>query len=196
MASTDDNFPLGEGFTPGEFDVILSSGGTNSKLHNGNVDFRSTIKNVAPRYRSARGKLAKSLIVSEIIEMIKQKSSNVGFVKRIGMQWFRVNDLNTRERVSQALRDELQSQYRSSSGSRKRRRDAKNVQSFKEIQSLVESNPFISERMRKLSAAIQTGNLSDEQLERLMTQTCRDILDHLKADGVLLQMAAQLAMPR
>lgn len=182
-----------ESFSPRQFDVIWSRG-RQVKGHPGNIFFQSLIEKAASRYGSARGKLAKSRIVSEIIDTVHKKSPNGGFVNNFGGQWFRVGGLMTRERVTQMLRDQLHSQYRSSASSKRRRKDEQGAQIVGEIKVFVHSNPFVSQRMNNLSNILQRyGNhLTDQHVEILMTQVNSDILGHLTTDGALLQMATRL----
>jgi hypothetical protein len=114
--------PLSEAFSPGPYDVICSRG-EKAKTHQGNLFFRSIIGQWTIKYVKAEGKLGKSLIVSEIIDTVRRKSPDGGFVKQDGGKWYEVGDKTAREKVGQSLRDILQGQYRSSSSSKKRRRE-------------------------------------------------------------------------
>ena len=188
-----DELLLEEGFSPSQFDVIWSRG-KQVKDHPGNTFFHSLIEKAASRYGSAEGKLAKSHIVSEIIDSARKNSPNGGFVEKDKERWFRVDGLVTRERVSQMLRNKLHNQYRSSASSKRQRKDDQNAKMVREIQVLVNSSPFFSQQMNNLSTILQLygSQLSDQQMEILMTQVNSDVLSHLKADGALLQMSTRL----
>ena len=186
--------PLPESFIPGEFDVICSRGKI-AKSHSGNIYFQSLVEKTAPKYANAKGKLAKSLIVSEIMEEIRRKSPNGGFIKLSGGHWFEVGDWNAREKVSQSLRDILHGQYRSSASSKKRRKDELNAKMVEDIDALIESNEFVSKRIKSLSHTIKTqaSMVSDEELSREMTQVNTEILDQLKTDNTLQRKVNQLS---
>jgi hypothetical protein len=175
--------PLSEAFSPGPYDVICSRG-NKAKNHQGNQIFQSIIGRSAERYAKAEGKLGKSLIVSEIIDTVRRKSPNGGFVKQDGGRWYEVGDWAAREKVGQRLRDILQGQYRSSSSSKKRRREESNAKMIEELDTLTESNSYVSERIRCLSDTIETEGSqgSDSCLMLMMTKANSDILDKLKED--------------
>ncbi|KAL3937434.1 MAG: hypothetical protein SGBAC_007466 [Bacillariaceae sp.] len=98
-------------FTPDEFDVICSRG-REANNHTGNVLLQTIIKRAAPKYATAEGKLSKSILVSEIVDVMRRRSATGrGFVKRIGGHWYELEELGASEKVSQTLRDLLHSQY-------------------------------------------------------------------------------------
>jgi hypothetical protein len=72
------------------------------------------------RYSQAGSKTAKSIIVSEIIDVIRQAGGN--FCKNKRGAWFEVGDHHAREKVSTLLRDLLYTQYRSSAKAKVGRR--------------------------------------------------------------------------
>jgi hypothetical protein len=72
------------------------------------------------RYSKAGTKVAKSAIVSEIINVIRQAGGN--FCKNKKGAWFEVGDHQAREKVSALLRDLLYTQYRSSAKAKVARR--------------------------------------------------------------------------
>jgi hypothetical protein len=74
------------------------------------------------RYSRADTKAAKSVIVSEIIDVIHQADGN--FCKFKKGAWIEVGDHHAREKVSSLLRDFLHTQYRSSAKAKISRRKA------------------------------------------------------------------------
>lgn len=104
--------PLGPDYQPGPFDVICSRGSVPRK-HAGNQWFISLVEQNCERYVQASGKMAKSLIVSEILDIVR---SNGGFVKQDeDQQWCETGDHLAREKIGQAFRDRLHTNYSSSS---------------------------------------------------------------------------------
>ena len=104
---------LPENFTPSPFDVICCRG-RKAKTHPGNIYFQSLIQQNVEKYANAKDKITKTIIVSEIIDKIRERATNddgtfIGgsFVKQTGGQWFDIGDVSTRERVGQNLRDQL-----------------------------------------------------------------------------------------
>ena len=168
-------------FSPGEYDVICARGNT-AKTHSGNIFFQSIIEDTAPRYGSSEGKLSKSIIVSALIDTIRRLSPRGGFVKPAGGKWIEIGNRNAREKVSQALRDQLHNQYRSSASSKRRKKDELNAKMIDNLDLFVKSNQFVLNRMTLLASTIENHNyeLSDEQLEQLMSQVNCEILHELK----------------
>ena len=177
--------PLSDSFSPGPYDVICSHRGKKAKCHAGNIYFQQMVERQSERYSKAEGKLGKTLIVSEIIDTIRGKSPGGGFVKQENGKWYEVGDWSAREKVSQSLRDLLHGHYRSSASSKKRRREETNAKLSDDLNVLIESNEFVSNKIKKLSKSIETegSKVSDLSLMVMMTQANSDILDELKQEN-------------
>ena len=76
--------PLDDDFQPGPYDVVCSRSSKDNKCRPGNINLLSMLKKegYAQRYANANGKLEKTSIVSEIIEIVRRKSPNGGFVRQ------------------------------------------------------------------------------------------------------------------
>ena len=84
--------------------------------HTGNIAFRETIEHQLERYHSATSKLDKSLIVIEIVDEIRSRTMNGGFIQqkkdpsdRNTKIWFEIGDTLARAKVGHALRDAVRS---------------------------------------------------------------------------------------
>jgi hypothetical protein len=113
--------PLSNDFIPGRFDVICARG-AKVKQHAGNQLFRQKIQESVQAYAaSADSKLYKSMVVSGVVDFFQEHSQG-GFVKqkKDGV-WYRVGDSLAREKVGQAIREQLSHQYRSSTKAKRRR---------------------------------------------------------------------------
>eukprot|EP00934_Nitzschia_sp_Nitz4_P000035 Nitzschia sp. Nitz4//scaffold218_size35881//7110//8783//NITZ4_007789-RA/size35881-processed-gene-0.14-mRNA-1//-1//CDS//3329542265//35//frame0 len=107
--------PLAKDFTPGPNDVICSRGKP-AREHSGNRYFITLIEKYIEKYTRAVGKLGKSMIVTEILDTIRQRSPNGGFVKlNANGQWCEAGDHLAREKIGQCFRDRLHTKYSSSS---------------------------------------------------------------------------------
>lgn len=125
---------LGPNFSgPGEYDVICARG-AKARNHSGNQHFRRLIHQHLEAYSTATVKVEKSAIVSKIIDSVRTKSPEGGFVKKIGGRYFEVGDHVAREvrfvladksnsrvglpllvqKVGQSFRDLLHTKYKSS----------------------------------------------------------------------------------
>jgi hypothetical protein len=102
-------------FQPSDYSVLCCRG-KDSVNHIGNRRFRIISSMYVEKYSRADTKAAKSVIVSEIITVIRQAGGNFCRHKR-GI-WFEVGDNYAREKVTALLRDLLHDQYRSSNKSK------------------------------------------------------------------------------
>lgn len=114
---------LPEQFHPSENDVIFGRG-RNVFLHQGNERFRRLIANRLREYSESTTKLEKSYILRSIVAQVRLSSPNGGFVKKDQKtgRWYEVGEFLAREKTSQAFRDALFEQYRSSNTAKKLRR--------------------------------------------------------------------------
>lgn len=91
---------LPDSFIPGPVDVICARG-KRAFNHTGNRRFRALIEAHLDSYSKASSKIEKSLIVSSIVDSIREASPDGGFVKEEGGHWFEVGDHNAREKIGQ-----------------------------------------------------------------------------------------------
>ena len=106
---------LPAGYNPSENDVVIGKG-KKYYNHKGNAMLRLLAHEMLPRYITAKTKLEKSLIISEVSEVVRAQGN---FIKRdnVSDDWVLAEDLLTREKVSAVLRDCLhQSKKRSGPG--------------------------------------------------------------------------------
>lgn len=113
--------PLRPGFTPSDLDVICARG----KLiydHEGNRRFRELVKHHLPTYSECVTKMQKTRVVSHIIETVRGRSPEGGFVKNVKGQWYEVGDRRAKEKTGQTMRDLLHTRYTSSTKAKARAR--------------------------------------------------------------------------
>lgn len=91
---------LGPNFQPGPMDVICARG-KRAFLHPGNKRFRGVIEARVDKYASAANKFEKTVIVSQIVDEVRQASPQGGFVRLENGKWFEVGDNVAREKVGQ-----------------------------------------------------------------------------------------------
>jgi len=164
---------LQEDFSPIDSDVICGRG-RRCFNHRGNVKFRNTILAYLTRYKAAETKAQKSNIICEIIDLVRKDSPNGGFVKKDepSGRWFEVGNFLAREKVSQAFRDVLHDQYRSSNiakNARRRSEQRGKPSSNQVVQKLEKAKPSLHEKLdpnRKKS--ISSRNLIANEKSRLM----------------------------
>jgi hypothetical protein len=129
---------------PSEYSIVCGRG-KDTFNHIGNQRFRALASMFTERYSRAGTKVAKSAIVSEIIDVIREADGN--FCKLKKGAWIEVGDHHAREKVSSLLRDFLHTQYRSSAKAKISRRKAdktgirKEYEAEQSDQKLVEDTP-------------------------------------------------------
>ena len=172
--------PLAQDFEPGPFDVICARG-RHAKLHSGNLRYKQVIELNLPRYNKAKTKADKSLVVSSIVDSVREASPNGGFVKKENDSWYEVGDRAAREKVGQGLRDLLHTKYKSSTKAKKARRRER-----KEALSL-ESDPWLVPASA-LTLAIMDGPSSSEDesddFEARLRQTNSQLLSDIRNESL------------
>ena len=110
--------PLPEGFDPTNYHVICGRG---KKCFDHNEHFRQLVATFLDEYSAAPSKPEKSRIVTCVFEKIGAKG---GFVRKDTKSkgWVFVTEMAAREKISQAFRDCLTSQYQSSKDVRQQKR--------------------------------------------------------------------------
>jgi hypothetical protein len=115
---------LPAGFVPGDDDVICGRG-RNCFNHSGNVRFRAIVTGYLDQYSKSTSKMEKSFILSDIVAKVRKSSPNGGgFVKKCPetKRFYEIGCFLAREKTSQAFRDALHDQYKSSNSAKKKRR--------------------------------------------------------------------------
>eukprot|EP00523_Entomoneis_sp_CCMP467_P023275 CAMPEP_0168830644 /NCGR_PEP_ID=MMETSP0727-20121128/1636_1 /TAXON_ID=265536 /ORGANISM="Amphiprora sp., Strain CCMP467" /LENGTH=361 /DNA_ID=CAMNT_0008883879 /DNA_START=66 /DNA_END=1151 /DNA_ORIENTATION=- len=119
--------PLAHNFSPGEHDVICGRG-KQVYQHEGNVRFRSLVAERMNEYDEAESKAEKTMIVSQIIDHVRNSDPPGGFVRFEEGAWYEVGDFVAREKVGTQFRDLLHTKYKSSTISKKNRKKSKERQ--------------------------------------------------------------------
>jgi len=182
-------------FQPGPNDVVCARG-KSFWDHKGNQKYRVLIAKSTEKYASTNNKLARTLIVSEIIEAIH--TSGGRFVKKVGNgreeSWTEVSEILAREKVSQSLRDGLSSKYRSSTKAKKERRNQVCEKITDDITQVIQSNSFVAKRINELMSESQRCDSADDVFfENSLSQFNADILESIKQDACMLERYMVLA---
>lgn len=109
---------LGKVSPAGEYDVICARG-LQAKNHIGNRRFKQKMLDSIPAYSAATSRLAKSAIVSEVLNWVRNNGGE--FVKISDDTCQPVGDHLAREKIGQAFRDSLHSKYKSSTKAKRQR---------------------------------------------------------------------------
>jgi hypothetical protein len=101
-------------------------------------------------YRKAKTKLDKSKVLSDVVEQVRLNSPRGGFVKQDAKgRWHEVGDFLAREKTSQAFRDALHENYKSSNVAKKKRRQLETPRTEKPRKMSYDAD--IERRMEKLT---------------------------------------------
>lgn len=147
----DEMRPLVANFTPGDFDVICARG-KKAITHAGNRRFRLDVSMHLEKYSEATTKLDKSLIVSLIVDTVRQKSPDGGFVKFENDCWHEVGAHIAREKVGQSFRDLLHTQYKSSTKAKKLRRLQEQAKLVSKVENYMKTAGSVSKKIEDISS--------------------------------------------
>ena len=176
---------LGKSFVPGEFDVICARG-KSAWNHSGNKFFRSLVKKGSKRYGDAKTKLQRSIVVSEIVDAIRDKGT-AGFVKReANGRWIEIGDYHSREKVGQVLRNACSSKYRSSTKSKRMIKQEKSPRLNNNCQRVLESSKEVSSIMQSLEHSAHQPGLSDREVLDMFNEANNQLLVAIKKDRCLV----------
>jgi len=165
-------------YSPGIYDVICGKGRT-AFNHTGNKRFRSVVKLHLGKYSDARTKGEKSMIVTNIMRAVRLKGS-ANFIKLVnknkggGIYYDAVSERLAREKVGQALRDELHTQYKSSTEAKKQRRIAAKNHRDSLIHQIVQENT----RIQSIMTFANEQLLQQQQLQQQQQQSSLYPLHH------------------
>jgi hypothetical protein len=147
--------PLSIDFVPTQDDVICGRG---KKCYNhiGNELFRRRVVSMLGEYRKTRSKLEKSKVLNDVVEQVRRNSPLGGFVKQDESgRWYEVGDFLAREKTSQAFRDALHDNYKSSNVAKKKRRQEEQSKSTTvKASKLARSDFDIFKSMDKLTSSM------------------------------------------
>mmetsp|Transcript_16674 Transcript_16674/g.27647 ORF Transcript_16674/g.27647 Transcript_16674/m.27647 type:complete len:198 (-) Transcript_16674:628-1221(-) len=163
---------------PQEMDVVCGRG-RSTYHHNGNRLFRKIVEQFLERYSNATSKLGKSVVVSDIIVNIRKfGGAFVKFNSSCGT-YERVSERIVREKVGQGLRDVLHTQYKSSTGAKRRKRDATKAQYTEQINRIVSQNVNVNAIISDVAYQVNDAE-SDEECKQLFQSANMRILQDLK----------------
>jgi hypothetical protein len=189
LLSEEEIIVLPESFIPGPNHVVCARG-KGFWEHEGNKKYRALIAQATSKYEATTNKFEKTLIVSDIVESIREANPSGNFVKRdhVRGRWVEVDDQFAREKVGQSFRDSLHSKYRSSTQSKKSRKRKLDETMNGNIDQVIHSNESVSRQMDEVTRSLQRlGPLAmDATICTILTRANSDILETIKRDGSLL----------
>ncbi|CAB9501377.1 Nitrilase family, member 2 [Seminavis robusta] len=117
-SSISDSEAMPQGFAPTQDHVMCGRG---KKCYEHNETFRTLVSTRLTEYSAAPSKPEKSRIVSSVFDEVNRRG---GFVRQDSKTkvWYSVPEMTAREKISQAFRDCLTAQYKSSKDCRQKKR--------------------------------------------------------------------------
>lgn len=188
MLSREDQMqPLRPDFQPGPHDVICARG-KEAKSHEGNRRYTALIDASLDRYSQATSKHEKTVIVSQILDLVRHASPDGGFVKQQNGRWHEVGDHMAREKIGQNLRDRLSHMYKSSTKAKRKRRANTQQEMASDIESLILSNKTVAGRLDKLNTDLQVQGKTAPQVfvAQMFSDANYEILEAMKKDEGLV----------
>lgn len=173
---------LPEDFVPGEHDVICGRG-RRIFMHAGNVRFRRMVEDCLEEYSSTVTKMEKTFILGDIIAQVRANSPDGGFVKKDPKdnRWYEVGDYLAREKTSQAFRDALFDQYKSSNTAKKLR---KRGEKMKIMPRRAYSSTSLLDSKKIASAESSSGGYTDPLIAKLrMSKSARSVTEFGERGG-------------
>ena len=126
------------------------------------------------KYSNAKTKIEKTIIVSSIVDEVRDRSPTGGFVKENAEgQWYEVGDQMAREKVGKSFRDLLN--YKSSNGAKLARR--KEIQG-NEAENLLKCNKAISNKMTQILSQSFQGSTASTM--SMLTKANIELLNVIK----------------
>ncbi|CAB9522154.1 Nitrilase family, member 2 [Seminavis robusta] len=176
--------PLPTSFKPGPNDVICARG--KARHHVGNVRFMTVVESHYPKYANAKNRVEKSLIVSEIVDQIRDDSPLGGFVRPEGGRWYLATDATAREKFGQRLRDLVGSgKYASSSKAKRSKRRAHEAILASKVGDVVASQQgtSLADRVKQLVAERNVHRNDDAQMQSIFNQANVELLQRLNRNA-------------
>mmetsp|Transcript_26099 Transcript_26099/g.39494 ORF Transcript_26099/g.39494 Transcript_26099/m.39494 type:complete len:192 (+) Transcript_26099:159-734(+) len=160
-----------------EFDVICARGRI-TKEHIGNIRYRKMVLQYLPIYSALSTKSEKSMVVSRIINSVRERGDFVKYCGKTG-NFEKVSERIAREKVGQRLRDMLHTQYKSSTQAKKMRRHAQKTSEDEQIRQVVRNNQQVKSIMSRAVSEMHDFN-SDQDFDNIFTLANASILEEFK----------------
>jgi hypothetical protein len=148
--------------------------------------------------------LGKTLIICQIVNQVRKNSPNGGFVKKDPLtgRYYEVGDFLAREKTSQAFRDALHDQYKSSNAAKKKRRLVEQAQklhhSAPSLSTTTTAQPQTVAATANYSGTHHVALAAEPSLEDLLgeldSQTCSALAEENLTNKITFNNSAKSVM--
>ena len=181
---------------PSPRDVICCKG--NLALHHeGNIRLQGIVRSYVDQYEAAQSKAEKSTVVSLVISTVREESGGGRFVRKdpVNGTWKVATPRFAREKVGQLFRNVLHSQYKSSTVSKRRRREVLQANYDSCLMDVVRSSDFVKEEMTALSERVSSArkeavDSDDETAAKMFLESNIRLLEHFKEAKAVAKLSS------
>jgi hypothetical protein len=173
--------PLPLDFTPSPYTVVIGRGNL-SKDAPGNIGLKKLASTFRHPYSRATSKVMKTMIISRIVEIVRETCPVGAFVKCSKGRWLDVCDSEAHEKVGYVMRDLLHDKYSSSSKSKAAQRKLKSTGGTTTKQEYAHETSSLQSRADDTSSSSSSDNA--ESHVSLSQQSSSDKRSRARTSGV------------
>ena len=180
---------------PSPQDVICCKGNL-AFHHDGNLRLQDIVRSHVDQYEAAQSKGEKSMVVSLVTTAIREERGR--FVRKdpVSGTWKVATSRFAREKVGQMFRNVLHSQYKSSTTSKRRRREVLQANYDCCVMDVVRSSAFVKEEMTALSDrvhGVNNTNSNDEAVATMFLESNTRLLANFKESKAVAKLSSMIS---
>lgn len=149
-------------FVPNPYSVICGLNTREVLQSTGNTRFKLTVSMFMNEYEAAKGKAAKSAIVTRVMAIIREASPEGTFIKYKNGRWYEISERGAREKVGAMFRDCLHTKYKSSHKSKTAKKQEQRLKMTLETLKMEPPTRVSSSSLKRVDSM---GSISCENLD-------------------------------
>ena len=180
---------------PSPLDVICCKGNL-AFQHEGNRRLQGIVNSYVDQYEAAQTKGEKSMVVSRVISAVREESGRFLRKDPASGEWTVATARFAREKIGQLFRNALHSQYKSSTASKRRRRDLIQANYDSCLMDVVHSSGFVKDAMSYLSERMNSTDADDETVATMFRESNSRILANFKKSKAAATLSSMITCLR
>ena len=178
---------------PSPLDVVCCKGNL-AFQHEGNQRLQAIVRSYVDQYEAAETKGEKSMVVSLVMSAIREERGR--FVRKdpVSGVWKVTTTRFAREKIGQMFRNSLHSQYKSSTASKRRRREVIQSNYDSCLMEVVQSSTFVKDEMTSVSGRVKSSN--DETVATMLLESNIRLLEHFKESKAAAKLSSMISCLR